>query len=258
MAPTCLHCGSTSHQRRSHKDCPENTKNQNVENGIPQEECNKGQTQGRANAETLADSLVDTASGAISRDAFVAWYMSNYSSFTKDSVGVKRKKGQPLDENSSSGNKKRKKKAASSDIDELTKKRRTALLKAVKSSLRKGITSKKFYEYGSGNECPSEVLMTMGEFNALLGNVGKRVGNTASKTVFKRDLSADDVAALFGDLLKGMQTKTFSAPRFMCKQRKTGKQDIDVGSAFVSFSSNTNKCKMKFVVSNVGCGDDFW
>ena len=203
-----------------------------------------------AQAAAIAAGLVDESTGAIKIERFIEWFTC-YEPFA---TGKKRKRTSKDEISNGKTSKKAKDNKKKSDKSRtvLTKQRRNALLKALKSSLKKGIRIKKFYEYGCRNECASEVMMTPHEFNTLFGEIGERTGNPNSKTVIKKNITTEEVTAIFGDILSGIKTQTYSRPRFMCKQRKTGSQPVTIGNATISYSANTNKCKMKFLVSNSG------
>lgn len=205
-----------------------------------------------AQAAAIAAGLVDESTGAIPIERFIEWFTC----YKPSTTGKKRKRNLKDARNSGPTSKTAKSKKKNSDKSTvLTKQRRNALVKALKASLKKGIRAKKFYEYGCCNECASECMMAPHEFALLFGEIGERIGNAKSKTVIKKNITSEEVTAIFGDVLSGMKTPTFSRPRFMCKQRKTGSQPVSIGEATISYSANTNKCKMKFWVSNLGADD---
>ena len=110
--------------------------------------------------------------------------------------------------------------------------------------------SKKFYESGSTCGCLAEFIMTQGEFQQIFGNIGE-VDETKKKStvVTNLKLTAAQMKIVFGNTLDDIKTQTYSEPRFMRKQYKTGSQNVSIGWTQLSYSKNTNKCKLRISVS---------
>ena len=68
-----------------------------------------------------------------------------------------------------------------------------------------------------------------------------------SKVVTTKSLSGKDIDNTFGSLLEKMTVETFNKPQNFEKQFKQGKVELDVRSATLSYSSNTQTIKMKFI-----------
>ena len=205
-------------------------------------------------------------------DSFQTWFIS-YTN-VKGKIGKKRSIDGTL-ENSTSSNKKPKNRASiapKTTVDltagpsqavkarKITSSRKTALLKCVISGLKTSIKTKKFYQYGSNEEC-SEVVLNESEFLELFGSIGS-IPATAkvSNVVTIKSLTSEEVATLFGTLITGMKTPTFSEPRSFQKQQKTGSAVVSVRNASLHYSKNTSMCKIKFMVSSglsAGAAGDF-
>ena len=191
---------------------------------------------GTKEGESIYNKLLADGNNKITRKNFIAWFVSYRQTMKREAAASKKASGLMLNQPKL----------------KLTATKRKAILKAVKATLRKGITAKKFYEYGSYNTCSAQALMSPGEFQEIFGAVGEDTGSSNTST--KKSLSPEDVKSVFGALLEGMKTKTFNRPRFMRRQYSTGSQPIDVNSCTLTYSKNTNNCKFKFGVSNKGIG----
>jgi hypothetical protein len=189
---------------------------------------------GTKEGEGIYNKLLAEGNNEITRENFIAWFVSYRQSMKKEAASSK--------------------KALTLNQPQLkfTATKRKAILKAVKATLRKGITAKKFYDYGSCNTCNAQALMSPVEFQEIFGAVGKNAGS--SNTVTKKWLLAEDVKTVFGALFEGMKTKTFNRPRMMRRQYSTGSQPVSVNDCTLTYSKNTNNCKFKFEVNNEGNG----
>jgi hypothetical protein len=214
-------------------------KSNNVELGKSTIKQNKKQERkprvanGTKEGESIYNKLLEEGNNEITREHFIAWFVSYRQKMKKEAASSKKASGLTFNQ-------------------PLTATKRKAILKAVKATLRKGITAKKFYDYGSYNPCNAQALMSPVEFQEIFGAVGKDEGS--SNTVTKKYLLAEDVKTVFGALFEGMKTKTFNRPRMMRRQYSTGSQPVTVNSCNLTYSKNTNNCKFKFHVSNEGNG----
>ena len=139
--------------------------------------------------------------------------------------------------------------------------KKTALLKALVHGLKASIKSKKWYAHGGMDECAGESPMSPEEFKCMFGALGTAIVSVnkdgekkKSSVVTNKSLSEVEVKALFGKLIEGLSTETFNKPQSFSKQFKTGKADLSVSGASLTYSSNTQTLKMKFVVRNQGSG----
>lgn len=140
--------------------------------------------------------------------------------------------------------------------------KKTALLKAIANSLKSSIKGKKFYNYGSGEECSGEAVMSPSEFNAIFGSIGtvelpvdkSGAAKPLSKVVALKNFTTAEVEALFGKLLEKITVDVYNRPRSFEKQIKTGKSDITISTSSLQYSSNTQTCKMKFACKSQGSG----
>jgi hypothetical protein len=132
--------------------------------------------------------------------------------------------------------------------------RRNALLKAIVTSLKSAIKSKKWYSNdGDLEECTGETVMMEEEFKSifssvgnLLAEVGKDGQEKKSSVVTNKTLRKDDLTSIFGTQLDGISVSTYNKPRNFQKQYKTGKANLVVSSAHLNYSKNTQTCKIKF------------
>lgn len=205
----------------------------------------------------IYDMLVN-ADGKISYEKFSVWFNS-YSKKRKSSV-----------QEDGSSNRKVKKTTvnvgsnittlvAPSISSSLSSARKTALLKSLVTSLKASIKTKKFYQHGSTEECAAEAVLNESEFVALFGSIGSiPLGAKESNVVTIKSLTDVEVKSLFGALVNGIKTQTFSNPRSFQKQYKTGSEELSVGRAHVTYSKNTSLCKIKFSVNNEGTGGSMW
>lgn len=129
------------------------------------------------------------------------------------------------------------------------------LVKGFVTDLKKSIKTKKFYNYGSTEECTAECVMSPEVFNSIFGLVGTVPPETkVSSVVTTKQLSVTDLACVFGEQLVGLTAQTYSRPRSFQKQFKTGSADLVVSSASLYYSKNTMACKVKFMVSSESNG----
>ena len=196
---------------------------------------------GTKEGETIYNKLLAEGNNNITREHFINWFVSYKQKMKNEAAASKRASGATI----------------SQPALKLTASKRKAILKAVKSTLRKGITAKKFYNYGSSNTCNAQALMSPFEFQEIFGAVGGDAGSSSSSVVTKKWLKKEDVENIFGALFEGMKTKTFNRPRMMRKQYSTGSQPVTVHSGELTYSKNTNNCKFKFQVSNQGSDDGY-
>lgn len=124
--------------------------------------------------------------------------------------------------------------------------KKTALLKAIANSLKSSIKGKKFYNYGSGEECSGEAVMSPSEFNAIFGSIGtlelpvdkSGAAKPLSKVVALKNFTTAEAEALFGKLLEKITVDVYNRPRSFEKQIKTGKSDITISTFSLQYSSN--------------------
>uniref|UniRef100_A0A0G4FNC2 Uncharacterized protein n=1 Tax=Chromera velia CCMP2878 TaxID=1169474 RepID=A0A0G4FNC2_9ALVE len=94
-------------------------------------------------------------------------------------------------------------------------------------------------------------VMSPNEFDALLGNAGVPDPEKKSTGVpLNRKLTKEDVDKVFGSLVTGIKTMTWSRPRSFTKFWQTGQVELTVQGAAVTYSKNINNCKVHFSVSH--------
>ena len=121
--------------------------------------------------ESIYNKLLADGNNEITRENFIAWFVS-YRQTRKKAAASKKASGLMLNK---------------PQLKTTATKRKA--IKAVKATLRKGITAKKFYEYGSYNTCSAQALMSPVEFHEIFG-AGE---NASSNTSTKKSLSTEDV-----------------------------------------------------------------
>jgi len=86
-----------------------------------------------------------------------------------------------------------------------------------------------------------------GEFESIFGNIGtvtlsvdaKTGAAKTSKILTSKSLTKNDVDNAFGSMLQNLTTETFNKPHKVV--------DLDVRSASLTYSTNTQNIKIKFV-----------
>ena len=210
-------------------------------------------------ARQIYDSLVDEQ-GKISYEVFKNWF-DNYQPNSKKRTIMELMSPNEVRVATPAVNKPKAAKVTPSQTIStisLTNAKRKALLKSFIAGLKKSIKEKKFYVGGSREECASEVVMSPSEFEEIFGSHGTVPAETKpSNVVVIKNLHENEVKEIFGDLLEGITTQTFSQPRAFSKQYKTGSVPCTIGKANLHFSKNTSNCKIKFVVHAEGDEDSY-
>mmetsp|Transcript_10713 Transcript_10713/g.23727 ORF Transcript_10713/g.23727 Transcript_10713/m.23727 type:complete len:265 (-) Transcript_10713:225-1019(-) len=182
-----------------------------------------------------------TKSGPVTQATFLAWYATHNKKTTKKRAA------------STSTSKPAAKKqrvlpgADASESTTLTKGKRTALLKAITSSLKTNIKAKKTkWHKGDRDVKAGTAVMDANEFVALFPNVPMtKKGVTTSFS-----LTGEVIADTFGDLK--LSVPTFSQPRSFQKGYKTGSQKVSLHSADGKYSTGTSTVTLKFSLSIAG------
>ena len=181
-----------------------------------------------------------TKSGPVTQATFLAWYATHNKKTTRKrsastSKPAAKKQKQGVLPGAAD---------ASSVPATLTKGKRTALLKAMTTSLKTNIKAKKTkWHMGDHDHKAGTAVMDPNEFAALFPDVTKtKKGVTTSFS-----LSSDDITNTFGDLK--LSVPTFSQPRSFQKGYKTGSQKVRLHSAEGKYSTGTSTVTLKFSLS---------
>ena len=135
----------------------------------------------------------------------------------------------------------------------LTKGKRTALLKAIISSLKKAISAKKTkWHAGDHDTKAGTAVMDYTEFLALFPGVSMtKKGVTTSFS-----LTREVIAETLGDIKLSVPTWSQTHRSFQ-KAYKTGSQSVSLLSADGKFSTGTSTLTLKCSLHvEGGCGDD--
>jgi len=182
-----------------------------------------------------------TKSGPVTQATFLAWYATQYkktnihaasSSSNSKPVTKKRKTLTVLHG------------AETSQQPTLTKGKRTALLKAITSSLKTSIKTKKTkWHAGDTDVKAGTAVMDANEFVALFPDVTMtKKGVTTSFSLTKETLTHT-----FGE--NKLNVQTWSISRNFQTAYKTGSQNVSLLSADGKYSTGTSTLTLKFTVS---------
>ena len=129
------------------------------------------------------------------------------------------------------------------------------------ASLKTNLKTKKFYNYGTTEECNGETVLSPSEFAIIFQNIGapdipldKTGAPKKSKVITYLKCTAEENTTVFGKLLENITVDTYNRPYNFQKQFKTGKAEVDVRGSTLQYSSNTQTLKMKFTCKSKGMG----
>ncbi len=136
---------------------------------------------------------------------------------------------------------------------------RTARLKAVVTSLKQSLKTKKFYSgYDTrANDCTAELALSLEEFDSIFGSAGTLVpAASATSKVIHRTFTQEDLEALFGAHVQSLKVKTVNKPHAWGKQRATGSEAVHLQSGSVKYSIALQKATFRISCINDAPGVD--
>ena len=140
----------------------------------------------------------------------------------------------------------------------LSKGKRTALLKAVSTSLKAAIKGKKTkWHAGDSDTLAGSTVCDASDFAALFPGVSMTKKGVATSFT----LDGDSLAAAFGD--SKLSVPTWQAARSFQKAHKTGSEEVAIVSAEGKYSTGTSTLTLKFSLKVAGgrgyggCGSDY-
>lgn len=185
-----------------------------------------------------------TKSGPVTQATFLAWYATDNKKTKKRAASTSPK---PAAKKQQQGVLP----GVGASEPTLTKGKRTALLKAITSSLKTNIKAKKTkWHAGDHDVKAGTAVMDPNEFVALFPGVSMTKKGVTTSFSLSREVITD----IIGDLK--LSVPTFSQPRSFQKGYKTGSQSVSLHSAEGKYSTGTSTLTLKFSLSiGGGYGD---
>mmetsp|Transcript_10739 Transcript_10739/g.13578 ORF Transcript_10739/g.13578 Transcript_10739/m.13578 type:complete len:258 (-) Transcript_10739:102-875(-) len=206
----------------------------------------KGTVSADADDEGLKAWQMLTKSGPVTQATFLAWYATHNKKTKKRAASASTKPAAKKQHQVVLSG------VGASEQPTLTKGKRTALLKAVISSLKTTIKAKATkWHAGDRDVKAGTAVMDPNEFVALFPGVPMtKKGVTTSFS-----LTEELITTMFGSLTDKLSVPTFSQPRSFQKGYKTGSQSVSLLCAEGKYSTGTSTLTLKFALI-IGGGYD--
>jgi hypothetical protein len=166
-------------------------------------------------AKSVFDSIADENS-ILRLEAFTQWFIKHHAKVKRPIDAVKGSSSEPASKKQKSSTIFGAPQPSSTIVP---KAKLNALLKALVSTLKASIKSKKWYDHPANEECNAETVMSEAEFEHIFGKIGKiKEGAKASSILTNKIFTSEETAQVFGTLVSGLKTMTYNKPWNFCKQ----------------------------------------